>query len=742
MPTTCAILGLNCGPAGDGCGGVLQCGTTCPSGEICGGGGTGGVCGPTTGATTCTSGTVYAPNGTDPIYDALVYIPNAPVAAFTPGIACETCAAGVSGSPLVSTTSGPDGTFQLQNVPVGTNIPMVIQLGRWRRQITIPTVTACVNTALSASLTNMPNCRTGNTMCPAGQVKGDIPLIAMVTGSADPLECVLRKIGINDTEFTDPTATGRVQFYVSNGADSPTGDAPNVSTLFTNQASLNAYDMVILSCDGSPALPPNNSSSTNQGLLQSYANSGGRVFATHYSYDWLYNDTPWSGTATWDVGQGNPPGSLTGLIDFTNPKGQAFAQWSQGVGASTTYGQVGPLTNTRHDFNAVTSTEAQQWLYWNNGGTATPLHYTFNTPVLAGVENPNACGRALFSDFHVDNGTGSGNYPSECPALGTPLTPQEHLLEFMLFDLASCITPQVPPPPPTCNARTCVGQGFNCGPAGDGCGNELQCGACTPPQTCGGGGHAGVCGGTPCVSETCVGQSIQCGPAGDGCGNLLECGNCPNGTTCGGGGIPGKCGSVSGCTPITCVSQGIQCGPAGDGCGNLLECGNCPTGEACGGEGQPGKCGAPDAHACTPETCLAQKISCGPAGDGCGGQLNCGTCVQPQTCGGGGMPGVCGSSACTPTTCMALGFNCGPAGDGCGGELECGTCPTNETCGGGGTPGVCGSPCVASSCAALKIGCGPAGDGCGNLLQCGTCVAPDTCGGGGVAGQCGTSGPK
>jgi hypothetical protein len=677
--------------------------------------------------TTTISGTVFAPNGLDPIYAALVYIPNAPVTAFTPGVACVQCNASVSGSPLVSTSTAPDGTFQLQNVPVGMNIPIVIQLGRWRRQLVIPTVTACVNNAPASPFFRLPK----------NKGEGDIPLVAMVTGNADPMECVLRKIGIDDAEFTDPTAsggTGRIQFYVSNGATSTAGNAPNVSTLFASQATLDEYDMVVLSCDGSPAIPPNNASAINQTELIDYSNLGGRVFATHYSYVWLDNDAPYTGTATWAVGQADPNGgnAITGFIDFTNPKGQAFAQWSQVVGASTTYGQVG-LDNTRHDFNAVNAAEAQQWLYWQNGAVHTPLHYTFNTPVNSGAA---ACGRVLFSDFHVNNGTGAGDYPSECPALGTPLTAQEHLLEFMLFDLASCITPTAPPPPPTCTPVTCLSQGFNCGLAGDGCGNELDCGTCVAPQTCGGGGVPGVCGGMACIPTTCASQGTQCGPTGDGCGDLLQCGNCPNGETCGGGGVAGKCGKPA-CTPITCASQGIQCGPAGDGCGGLLGCGNCPPGEACGAGGQPGKCGAPDASSCTQLTCLAQNISCGPAGDGCGGQLACGTCPTGQTCGGGGTPGVCGAPMCTPTTCAAQGLQCGPAGDGCGGVLQCGPCPANETCGGGGKPGVCGSSCKPTTCAALGQGCGPAGDGCGGLLQCGTCQAPETCGGGGTPGQCG-----
>jgi hypothetical protein len=38
--------------------------------------------------------------------------------------------------------------------------------------------------------------------------------------------------------------------------------------------------------------------------------------------------------------------------------------------------------------------------------------------------------------------------------------------------------------------------GYNCGPAGDGCGGTLQCGTCSAPQTCGGGGTPNVCGGS------------------------------------------------------------------------------------------------------------------------------------------------------------------------------------------------------------------------------------------------------
>jgi len=95
---------------------------------------------------------------------------------------------------------------------------------------------------------------------------------------------------------------------------------------------------------------------------------------------------------------------------------------------------------------------------------------------------------------------------------------------------------------------------------------------------------------------------------------------------------------------------------------------------------------------CKPLTCAQQGFTCGPAGDGCGGELQCGTCTPPDTCGGGGVASHCGASTCKPTTCSALHISCGPAGDGCGGELQCGNCTPPDTCGGGGTPGVCGAP--------------------------------------------------
>src|ERR1017187_9450676 len=98
--------------------------------------------------TTTITGTVYTPNGTDPLPNVTVYIPNDVVQPFSPGVSCPLVGAPPSGSPLVGSETDVNGNFTLVNVPVGSNIPLVIVSGRWRRQLVIPSITACTNNAM------------------------------------------------------------------------------------------------------------------------------------------------------------------------------------------------------------------------------------------------------------------------------------------------------------------------------------------------------------------------------------------------------------------------------------------------------------------------------------------------------------------------------------------------------------------------------------------------------------------
>ena len=78
------------------------------------------------------------------------------------------------------------------------------------------------------------------------------------------------------------------------------------------------------------------------------------------------------------------------------------------------------------------------------------------------------------------------------------------------------------------NGTACTG--LACGPATNNCGQTITCGSCTTPETCGGGGMAGVCGCTPeSDAEACGGA--PCGHVTNNCGQIVDCGG-----SCGSGG--------------------------------------------------------------------------------------------------------------------------------------------------------------------------------------------------------------
>src|SRR5882672_1352149 len=78
--------------------------------------------------------TVYDPAGVTPLYDVAVYVPNTDVTDIATGATCETCATPVSGDPIASALTNSHGEFVMNDgVPAGTDVPVVLQIGKWRR---------------------------------------------------------------------------------------------------------------------------------------------------------------------------------------------------------------------------------------------------------------------------------------------------------------------------------------------------------------------------------------------------------------------------------------------------------------------------------------------------------------------------------------------------------------------------------------------------------------------------------
>jgi hypothetical protein len=382
--------------------------------------------------TTSLSGTVYAPNGTLPLPHVQVFVPNGPVGAFSDGVQCERCTSAPLG--LVSTETDAMGHFSLGNVPATQNVPLVVQIGHWRRQLTVANVPACADTPLDAQQIRLPK----------NKSEGDIPLMALTTGGADALECLLRKIGLDDSEFTTDQSAGRVHLYAgTGGADQFTaalgGGASfaNATALWGTLASLSRYQIVFFSCEGGQHEETKPSAAVD--AVKGYVDVGGRVFASHWHNYWIQE--AWPQTVTLDFQA--DLNDIQADVDTSFADGAELAQWLVNVQASTTLGKIN-ITAAQHTVTGVDATLARRWIYKDQTANGTPSvqYLSFTCPLTAAEDQ--RCGKVVFSDIHVSSGDSSSpddRFPSGCTTTG--MSPQEKVLAFMVFDIAGCVEPGI-----------------------------------------------------------------------------------------------------------------------------------------------------------------------------------------------------------------------------------------------------------------------------------------------------------
>jgi hypothetical protein len=431
-----------------GAGGSVNPGTGGSGGIDPSGGAGGGTPG------TTVSGKVFDPSGRLPLYNVIVYVPREALDPIPDGVSCGRCEGSTSGKPVAATLSLADGSFVLENVPAGDNVPLVIQVGKWRREVTIPKVNPDVDNPITdPDLTRLPR----------NQSEGHLPQIALTTGHSDALECLLRKIGISDSEFTIDTGPGRVHMFVgcdggngygANKFSLELGDAafPPASDLWGEPAKLDRYDMLVLSCEGSQCESEKEDFKPN---IKAYADKGGKLFLDHLHFNWVAEGPdPWPNTAGW-IGTGTDlPSPFTASIDTTFEKGSKFSEWLVNVGASTAPGAL-EILEGQWSVTSHSPPMTQRWIYTDrhptdSSGEPGVEYMTMNTPVELAVTDPKGqCGRIVYTDLHVVSASNDSSdhgtpFPGGC--LSSELTAQEKALVFMLFDLSSCVMSEADKP--------------------------------------------------------------------------------------------------------------------------------------------------------------------------------------------------------------------------------------------------------------------------------------------------------
>lgn len=428
-------------------------------------------CYQTTNCTTTLSGTVYDPAGMNPLSNVIVYVPadpSVPLDKITPGTnSCSACNTKIENYMALAITDV-KGHFTMKGVPATTNVPVVVEVGKWRRQVALAKITACQDNPIGAGALRLPRNRN----------EGDMPQMGLLTGGCDDLGCFMRGVGIDASEFSAPHGGGRLDIYqglpvgatifgIQIGGNAPgltggtagnctqatpeggtTGSCP----LWSTKQDLEYYDMVFLACEcgeNNTTKPP-----SSMQALHDWLDEGGKVFATHFHYTWFKNNpqADFQNIATF-LGSsiGNGMGNFTVDTSFLN--GMVFDQWLNNVGAAT--GTTIALNNVAKSVSSVSSS-ASRWIY---DSTPDTKYFSFLTPIggapsattgadggssEGGSEGPLYCGKAVFTDLHT-SGNPSGDVPGSCT--GGALTAQQKALEYLLFNLAACVAPENMPPP-------------------------------------------------------------------------------------------------------------------------------------------------------------------------------------------------------------------------------------------------------------------------------------------------------
>jgi hypothetical protein len=395
------------------------------------------------GGRTTLTGRVLAPNGSDPIPSAQVFVPVS-VAPIGEGVACELCSA-IDGNALVKTTTADDGSFELGPIPTsagqapGTEIELVVQKGRFRKVAKVVIDSPCAANEAPAAATTLP-----------GKTDGlnNVPRIAVATGAYDVMECVLLQLGLEQGSFDLYNGIA--------GVGATSNATANFDALLADPARMKQYDMIFVNCsnDDFEAHLDDGGARAN---LESYVASGGRLYVTDWSYDYIEQVSQFSPvidfapTASSTAPEPRNAAAIGpgGIEVEAAVKDDGLRSWLGAVERVTGDEIVSDagtvhishfLTEWVEQLSVAASDTSKVWLEANVDGALRPLTTSFDY---------NQCGRVLYSSYHTAGrglpdffgGDDPFAFPSYCPDEG--LSPQERVLLFLILHVADCIVDDI-----------------------------------------------------------------------------------------------------------------------------------------------------------------------------------------------------------------------------------------------------------------------------------------------------------
>lgn len=397
------------------------------------------------GQQTTITGRVLAPNGIDPIPSAQVYVPRQ-ITDFPATVTCEICK-DITDSALVSTTSNVDGTFTLGPIPTeagqapGASVQVVAQKGRFRKVVEYTVNSPCASNSIDEVSTTLPGANAG---------VDRVPNIAVISGDYDQMECVLLNMGLEPQSvhifdgLADPVFGGGTPGAEGSFADL-LGDANRMkdyNIIFVNCSANQFEDML-----SDPSVRSN---------IENYVNSGGRLYVTDWSYDYIEQISSFSGYIDFGPGASdNLPeprdeaaigeGGITTEAMVHDADMAAWLRAVEDVTGEEIISDDGRvhiehfLASWVMQLSILLDDNVKLWLAGQVSGDGLsdtlPLTTTFDY---------NDCGRALYSSYHTLGRDFLGldsPFPQYCQS--TELSPQERVLMYLIMHVADCIDVEI-----------------------------------------------------------------------------------------------------------------------------------------------------------------------------------------------------------------------------------------------------------------------------------------------------------
>src|SRR3989338_2783468 len=282
---------------------------------VCGGGSTASSSDDTSdgsglGDATSLTGTVFAPNGADPVAGATVYIPSSgsamivknktPTGKTVTGSDGATTCDDPPETACAETCSNADGTFTLDSSgceSTATTLKIV------KGTLALTATLGCSSTTctLEAADTTFQSSGSGT------------PSMAVVTGSWDRMQDVLAKLGFGAVGSNGNLDTTQpFQFTLIDGDDSlEDGTYNNFSDLLDGTIAMSDFDIIFINCGAHDYTDETDLSDNDiQVRISEYVAGGGKLYVTDRAYDYIeqifpeflrFQDDPDDATTAGDV---------------------------------------------------------------------------------------------------------------------------------------------------------------------------------------------------------------------------------------------------------------------------------------------------------------------------------------------------------------------------------------------------------------------------------------------------------